>query len=144
MRRYRFRLETVLRVRRIQEEQARAALVVANHDVARAAAAVTARYEHLARMPRPDRPVQAGAFLAAQAALAGAARAVSEARHCHRRVADVADERRRSWQQTATRVSSLERLDERHRDEHGREVRRQEDREVDDLVVTRFRRREDR
>ena len=64
------------------------------------------------------------------------ARSTSRARE-YREALAVVDERRAEWAAARQRVAALERLEERRRDEHAIEVRRAEDRLVDDLVVAR-------
>jgi len=141
VRRYRFRLEAVLRVRRLQEDVARGALAEATATVGRAEGAVTRAHEWLealraeAAPPEPlawhaHRRVQLGAAeeLTARSTELGAARAEQRARQVA-----LADAR--------MRVRALERLDERRRAEHAREVARQDERVVDDLVTSRFHRR---
>ena len=71
-------------------------------------------------------------------ALAGARRRERDADHRPERAVEAADVQRARWTVSAQRVSSLERLDERGQAEHEIEVRRDEDRVVDDLVTGRF------
>src|SRR5207247_9557935 len=69
--------------------------------------------------------------------LDSAAGAVDVARIAHREALDVVDARRADWAAARRKVAALERLEERRREEHAVEVRRAEDRLVDDLVVAR-------
>jgi len=141
VKRYRFRLEAVLRVRRLQEDAARAALAEATSAVGLAEAAEVRAAARLGTLRDEAAPSGAQAWeahrrvqltaaeeLAARTAELGLARA-------ERR------ERQRSLADARTRVRALERLDERRRAEHAREVARQDERAVDDLVTSRFRRR---
>ncbi|HEX4776256.1 MAG TPA: flagellar export protein FliJ [Acidimicrobiia bacterium] len=139
MKRYRFRLDSVLRVRRIQEERARAELLSANQAVAAAQTHLQQRIAHLEELPKSAKVASTPAFLANQARLASIASSISMARAAREVAAHAADEKRVAWQVTAQRVEGLERLDERDRDEHALETQRAADQEVDDLVVSRFR-----
>jgi flagellar export protein FliJ len=117
MKRDRFRLATVLRVRKIQEDAERGRLALARADVERAALHAhhqTTQYEHGAQ----------------RAPLAGAAETFIDSRlHVDRLVhavvasrSDVAsaevvvEDRRVDWSVAAQRVSALDRLRERHHD----------------------------
>jgi len=140
VRRYRFRLEAVLRVRRLQEDVARAALADATATVAgaEAAEARAARWlDGLRAQPLPAGPAAWDAHrrvqLSAADELAARTSEVAHARAEQRaRQRELADAR--------TRVRALERLDERRRAEHAREAARQEERAADDLVTSRYRR----
>ena len=138
MKRYRFRLESVLRVRRVQEDVARGALAHANAAVTAAEAAlVDARswMEVLAAEPPPGDPA---AWEGRRSIQLGAADEIDE------RIADVqgALDHRTARQvalaEARTRVRALERLDERRRAEHDIDNARQTERVVDDLVTSRF------
>ena len=72
-----------------------------------------------------------------QSRLDNAAGAITVARGEYRQALAVVEERRAEWAEARRRVAALERLEERRRDEHAIEVRRAEDRLVDDLVVAR-------
>ena len=137
MKRFRFRLEQVLRVRRVQEDQAKAELLTANHNAHLTARRVEERlaaYESRA-LPGGAQPYEA--FEHALFMLDAAAGAVDVARADHRAALDVVDERRAAWAGARRRVAALERLEERRRAEHDVEMRRAEDQLVDDLVVAR-------
>jgi flagellar FliJ protein len=138
VKRYRFRLEAVLRVRRLQEDVARAALAEAAAAVARAEGAeqcARAWLDALRSAPVPREPAAWDAHRAVQLAAAdelaarGAELAAQRAAQRARQL-ELADAR--------TRVRALERLDERRRAEHAREAARQEERGADDLVTSRF------
>ncbi len=138
MKKYRFRLESVLRVRRIQEEVARGAMARAAAEVVAADAALAASRHHLAELvarPLPgDLPgwqLRRDLVLAGASEVAGSAAGLEAARLAHRqRQEELAGARRR--------VRALERLDERRRAEHAVEAARQDDRTVDDLVTSRW------
>lgn len=138
MRRYRFRLESVLRLRRAEEGQARDALAAANAELRAALGARDAEARRYAGLPRPLgtmtpevlRSEHATTTLAA-ATLAGAQQAVSAA-------AARTAEAQLAWSAAAQRVSVLERLDERRRLEHAEDLRHEEITELDDLVTSRY------
>jgi len=140
MKKYSFSLSKVLRVRKIQEEQAAARLVAAQL-VATAAAARAAESRHAlaARCARQGLQSSA-AFLgwAEMATLAG--EAFSDAKTDAARAHDDVEARRNDWSSAAARVSALEHLDERGRAAHTVERRRDETKTADDIVVTRWER----
>ena len=139
MKRYRFRLDPVLRVRRIQEDVARGALARADAELAAAGAALGAAREWLAELDRRPLPGEPASWTARRTLVLRAADEIdarvadvdAAAAARHQRQAELRDARRR--------VRALERLDERRRAEHQLEADRQEDRVVDDLVTSRFR-----
>ncbi len=137
MKRFRFRLEQVLRVRRLQEDIARAALLHANLQAKCAADAVNARIADYAAASRPSGAQTYDAFNRMQFELDNSAGAITVARTQYRRALEVVDQHRADWAAARQRVAALERLEQRRRDEHAIEARRAEDRLVDDLVVAR-------
>ena len=140
MKRFQFRLGQVLRVRRLQEDQARANLLVANKAARRAEQVVDERLAEYATRAIPAGPQSYDAFERALFLLDSAAAGVTLARAAHREALDFVEERRNEWLDARRRVAALERLEERRRVEHDIEVRRDEDRFVDDLVVARHHR----
>ena len=139
MKRYRCRLEPVLRVRRIEEDLAVAALAASQREAAAAEVRLANRLDAYRRRPRPA-GVQSLALFAADRALAETAAAgVMAAGAARRSALERVDEHRVAWSQAAARVSALERLDDRKREDHGREMQREADLEVDDLVTSRRR-----
>jgi flagellar export protein FliJ len=142
MKRYCFRLEPVLRVRRLQEDLAASQLRAANLAVTEAGELVAIRATRYAELP----PAIGGALpdhLASRQRLEHAAAAVEHARTERRAAETAAGEARATWQEATTRVGALEHLDRERRIEHAREVEREEEREVDQLVMGRVRRRDD-
>lgn len=139
MSRYRFRLETVLRVRRAEESEAKATLLRAN---ARLRAALDARAQAQLRY----RDVVAEQVLSgtlddlrrdrwhAEVAASSLAAAQREAM----RVAGEAALAQVDWSQAARRVAVLERLDHRRRAEYADQERHAEVGLVDDLVTARY------
>ena len=140
MKRFRFRLDQVLRVRRLQLDQAKAALLGANRDAHLAAARVEERLTEYATRSFPSGAQTYESFERHLFLLDAAAGAVDVARYDHRAALAVVEEKRGEWAVAQRRVSALERLEERRRTEHQIEMRRDEDRLVDDLVVARFNR----
>ena len=137
MKRFRFRLEQVLRVRRLQEDMARAELMHAHREARAAADRVNSRIAEYSNAPRPSGEQAYDEFHRIQFRLDNAAGAVTVARAGYRHALGVVDDRRADWAAARQRVAALERLEDRRRDEHAIEVRRADDRLVDDLVVAR-------
>ncbi|HZP30982.1 MAG TPA: flagellar export protein FliJ [Acidimicrobiia bacterium] len=138
MKRYRFRLETVLRVRRVEEERQLAALASARQAATAAERAAVDCLTHYRSLADVGGRASTYDFVAARGRLGLAAGSVRDAQATHARAVEAAETQRERWTEAARRVSSLERLDERGRAEHAVEARRDEDRTVDDLVTGRF------
>lgn len=137
MKKFRFRLEQVLRVRRLQEDMARAELMHAHREARAAADLVNGRIAEYTGAPRPDGEQPLDEFNRVQFHLDTAARAITVARASYRRALEVVDDRRSNWAAARQRVAALERLEARRREEYAVEARRADDRLVDDLVVAR-------
>lgn len=139
MKRYRFRLAAVLRLRRAEQEQARIALAAANAELRSLLLArdqEARRYGQLAR--RPGAVDAAG--LAAERS--DAELAAASLRACEDRAAEAATRAaiaQVAWLEAHRRVLALERLEQRRREEHEADVRREEVALVDDLVNARYR-----
>lgn len=140
MKRYVFRLQGVLQLRRAEEAQAREVLGAAN---ARLRQAIAARDVEVARYRRVAAAATAtatsvetllaemqGASLAAET-VAAARQAVSVAA-VDTALAQVA------WTACSRKVKILERLDERRRAEHAEQAQRAEIAVVDDIVTARY------
>lgn len=140
MKKYRFPLETVLRVRRIEEDRVKAELLAANRAVTSAHQSVDRRAAHLDAVP-PAPGGTAATFMRGRAHQMQAAASLGHARGVLVARQQVAAERRDEWSGARSRVASLERLDDRMRDEHAIEANREDQRLVDDLVSARFARR---
>ncbi len=137
MKRFRFRLDQVLHVRRVQEDRARAELLTANRDAHLAAARVDERLADYADRTLPLGPQTFAAFERAVFLLDAGAASVDTARASHRDAVAVVEARRTDWTDARRKVAALERLEDRRRAEHAVEVQRAEDQLVDDLVVAR-------
>ena len=138
MKRYRFRLDPVLRVRRSEQDAARAAVLAAQ-------AVVATELEHLARRDAAyahgtsaSGPRSAAEFLYEQAHAGALAAALLEQRRQVELAEQCARGARTAWTAAAARVTALERLDEHQRAEHTVRAQREEELIVDDLVVARF------
>ncbi len=137
MKRFRFRLATVLRVRRVQEDQARAALLAAHRDASQAGKAVTDALLAYSATPSLLGSHGHDDFERARFRLEHAAGAVEFTRFRQRVALDLVEERRTEWMATHQRVAALERLETRRRGEHALEEQRAEDRVMDEIVVAR-------
>ena len=138
MKKFRFRLEQVLRVRRVQEDQARGELLLANRAAQVAAQRVEERVAEYEGRSMPSGTTTYADFERAVFMLDAAAGAIQVAKVAYAETLVVVDERRAAWAAARQKVAALERLEERRAAEHAIEVRRAEDRLVDDLVVARF------
>jgi flagellar protein FliJ len=139
MKRFRFRLETVARVRQIQEEQARAQVMLANRAVALAQSTVDARQTRYETLPRPAGATSMAELEATMFRLDAAAGGLEWARGEHRAALEHAHDALAQWAQAEQRVRALDRLRDRARAEHTLATRREEDRLTDDLTTTRAR-----
>ena len=138
MRRYRFSLESALRARRAQEDVARQRLAQANHRLAQAKAAHRAAIDAARAVTLSAAAVEREEFVADRAHEMRLADAVVRA---HRTAVEIEVEAAvcyAAWVESGKRVASLERLDERRRDEWQAEVRREEATAVDDVVASRW------
>jgi len=137
MKKYSFSLSKVLRVRKIEEEQAAARLAAAQL-VATAAATRAAESRHALAARCARQGLQSSAvFLGWAETTMLAGEAFSEAQAEVRRADDDVAARRGEWSSAAARVSALEHLDERGRAAHAVERRRDETKTADDIVTVR-------
>jgi flagellar FliJ protein len=137
MKRYSFRLDPVLRVRRIEEDQRILELANAQRALADAEAMLQRRLDRYSDVPVPAGPVPVDQLLRMRSRQDGVAAAVVAAGANRLRAEATVDLRRQEWSDAAMRVSALERLDDRRRAEHQQEAQRQELVTVDDMVVAR-------
>lgn len=135
MKRYRFRLQTVLRVRRIERDREAAATARAARAVHDATAEVVAREAAYSEVAPSEglRSPKAVLLEHAQRNLQASGVVVSRDRRS-RAAAELLAARAR-LAATAAAVGALEELDARSRQRHGREMDRVEARRVDDLVT---------
>jgi flagellar export protein FliJ len=138
MRRYRFRLESVLRVRRLQADAALGEFARATNEVVRLDGLLGTRTQEYGPAGVSIAEGATSDYLATVATRARRGEAVvlahrdSIAGHQRR------EHQRAAWQAAERRVSALERLDERQREEHWADTLRGEEREIDDVVVSRW------
>jgi flagellar FliJ protein len=137
VKRYRFRLEPVLRVRRTEEESARAQLLAAQAAVATQQELLAARSDAYAAALAPSGTQPCADFLAAQAHRSALGAAVLEQRRRVDEAGQDAEHARASWSAAAARVGALERLDERARAEHLARTLKEDEQITDELVVAR-------
>lgn len=139
----RFRLAGLLRVRTLQEEQARGRLGGAQ-------VRLTAAQQHLLRSQAllaaagPPTAGEASVFLASVASRAALASAVDAAVTLRATAGDELDGARSQWMQARLRARSIERLGERHEAEQAAELGRLEQAASDDLAGARHGRQGDR
>lgn len=138
MKKYSFRLESVRRVRRLQEEAAKAVLAAANRDVQLAQERIDAALLHYAEVSNGH--VQAGgaeAFLSHRFMVEIAGRGVVETRQAKAAAELLAHEAHGAWSECARALKALDRLDEKARDEYRIEFDRDVDAQMDEINVGR-------
>lgn len=137
MKRYRFRLEPVLRVRRVQEETARAEFLAATAAAVAQEQQLAARTEAYENCSMPSEVLSSADFLYEQSRRSAFAAALLEQRDRVRAAQEDVARARWAWSETASRVGALERLDERQRHEHRLQAQKEDDLNTDELVVAR-------
>lgn len=137
MKRFQFRLDAVLRVRRIREDAARAELLRANGVLGAAAATVVEREATYRDAERPHGPMTSAAHSRVAWALDQSAAAIQYAQERRQAAAADAATARDVWAVQHQGVRAIERLRERALQAHRAEVRRDEDRLADELAVLR-------
>lgn len=141
MKRYRFRLDAVLRVRRVQEDLAAGKLAVANHEEQEATRRVEAAREDYLVIKVRDGVQDARTFAAERERWSRSADAITVAEGLRHEASQVVELRRSEWSEAAQSVSGLERLDEKRRAEHVHETEREEAVLNDERAAERDRRR---
>lgn len=137
MKRYRFRLEPVLRVRRNEQDLARSAVLAARADVASETAALDERDRAYAAALAAHGTRSTADFTYEQAHRSALANAVLDQRRRLAQAERDVEVASAAWTAAAARVGALERLDERSRAEHTARALREDELTVDDLVVSR-------
>jgi flagellar export protein FliJ len=140
LKRYEFRMAKVLRVRRMQEDAARAAVAQARLVEKAAAEKLAASQEHYAALVTVQPGASTLEFMALRDRGEFRASAVSIADMRRQFAADQALGAVDQWHAAHRRVDALERLDERRRDEYAIEEQRDQDATVDEIVTSRARR----
>jgi flagellar FliJ protein len=139
MKKYRFRLDTVLRVRRIEQDRAAGALAAAQRRANEATNAQIRAEKSYVGAKGIDGLRATASFLSHRGLVEASALSVLASRQS-RQAADAAvDTQRDAYVEAAGRVTGLENLDERQRADHQVEVQRQDALMVDDLVTSRHR-----
>ena len=138
MRRYRFRLEPVLGVRRSEQDLARGGVMAAQTAVNAQEKALAGCLDAYSAALTAQGPRCAADFLVETAHRTALADAVLQQRRRLSEAQVAVDQARVVLTAAAARVGALERLDERQRAEHTAHALREEDLIVDDLVVARF------
>ncbi len=137
MKRFRFRLDTVLRVRRLEQQQAEGHLFDAGRRLVEAEQQLGVLEQRLLVSGRAPRPTAAAALQADWALRQGHVDAVAQ----QRRQVVLAEQERESarlrWVVQAAKVGALERLEARHRVLHDAQVRHAEAVLLDELVTSR-------
>ncbi len=141
MKRFRFRLDAVLRVRRIREDAAKAETLLANQALAAAEATTAERDTHYQLTARPTAPMTYDELQRIRFGLDQAAAAVRFAEAQRVVAADTATAARSEWAERHRGVRAIEQLRDRALVAHRVEIRREEDRLADELAVTRHRER---
>ena len=138
MKRYKFRLEAVLRVRRIEEEQAAAELAAANRALHLAEAELDRRLAHYQEIDGERGALPHDRFIAQRSQREHAANGVVAAGAARISAEAEVERTRELWAAAAMRVRALERLDERRREEHDTEVLRDEIITLDEVFAARL------
>ena len=139
MNRYRFRLETVRRVRRVQEDLAIGAWRIAQGELRTADAAVGSALDHYRSQAMAARAMTATAFLAGHERASRAADLVISSQATRTIASGAVDERRAEWSVAARRVAGLDKLDDHKRNEHSQAAARGEAVIDDDRAAVAFR-----
>ena len=139
MKKYRFRFGSVLRIRQLEEEQARAAMVEAQRELDAATGALHARLEAVSVATSPGRTWVSADFQEDRTHLTRHADAVAAARSAEANALAVFRTSRTAWEDAASRVRALERLDERQREDWVLDTTRNAQQLTDEIATTRFR-----
>jgi flagellar FliJ protein len=137
VKRYRFRLEPVLRVRRMQEDAARGELLAATAAISAQEQQLAAHTDAYQKSLKPSETQPCADFLFEQSRRSAFAAAVLVQRGRVREAHDQAAQARTAWSEAAARVGALERLDERQRTEHQAQTQKEDELTTDELVVSR-------
>jgi flagellar biosynthesis chaperone FliJ len=135
-------LSRLLRLRQLQHDLAKVALVGANNAKQQAADEAKRRNEVLQSLHLPDRD-DAVTFLAMTAARQSAALAVRDSRELLRLAKVGAQEATSEWSQARAAARGLERLEQRQQDQSRADLAKRDQREQDDRSATRAMRGED-
>jgi flagellar export protein FliJ len=135
---YKFRLTPVLHVRRIQEEQARAALARARIDAARAAEETTKRRGLLGMARKAGLPSgSSSSWRAEHDRQERLTEAVLASRAAELRASELVATRLEDWNHAAREVAAIERLDEKARAQYLAEMNALDQRDTDEQASAR-------
>lgn len=138
MSRYRFRLESVMRVRKVQEDQARAQLARARLDELEARRATSTRRVRLRDVTDAGLPSGgSGSWRGQRVRIDRLAAAVTASHVAELHAAELSGQRLREWERAAADLRALERLDERSREAWREEELRAEQQAVDEISTRR-------
>lgn len=138
MKAYKFRLDPVLHVRRLQEEQARAALAHARLEAARATQETTRRRGLLGMSRKAGLPSgRSSEWQAQHDRQERLAQAVLASRAAELRASELVATRVEDWNEAAREVAALEKLDQKARDAHFAEMIALEQRDADEQSAAR-------
>ncbi len=138
MRRYRFRLEQVLRLRRAQEELQRSRVLLANQEKVKAELRLAAREREYGDLGRSSGPIPVSLFQAEELSFKLAAGAMKQARYQLEVATEVSHSEIDAWLHAKRAVMVLEHLDERRRVEHFLEEERREAVAMDEMATSRW------
>jgi flagellar FliJ protein len=138
VKRYQFRLETVLRLRRAEEEQAQAALRGANNRLRQLLAERDTEADRYRRVAAEHGATSIEGFRAEQLAAELAARSLAAAGRAAATAAADAALAQVHWMGTHRALATLERLEARHREEYVESERRAESVVLDDIATAAF------
>lgn len=139
MKKFKFRLEAVLRVREVQHDLARGELLAANRELAVATAAAAQRISHLESLQTPTTVMTYDELRQHRFAVESARSATVWARDVEEQARQVVEDRREHWLSTRTQLKAVERLHERALLAHRVAVRQDADRQSDEITTARFR-----
>jgi flagellar protein FliJ len=134
---YRFRLDAVLRVRRLQERVTTQQLAAAFRDLDRAQSESALARRSLEAMDAPAGRVTIGAFEWAQAQSTRMSETARERADAVESAAEAARQANEAWGSARQRTATLERLDERHAALWQKEFEHSEAAILDDLTTRR-------
>jgi flagellar biosynthesis chaperone FliJ len=137
MKRYRFRLDQVARVRRLQEESARADMLMARQRLIEAGADLSMASERLDQRSI-SQSQNAHLFRAERHHDERLTLAVTAARAAEANARLLVGRRAEEWTAAAREVSAIDRLEARARAAHDAELERENQKVLDDLVTSRM------
>jgi flagellar export protein FliJ len=138
VKRYRFRLEQVLRVRRLEEERERGEVLAARAETEAARRRVEEATEAYRVMAHVRGKMSPADLRRHQTLHELRALAVEAARRSEATSHELLEGTIERWRVAETKVRVLEQLDGRRRADHDLAVARAEEKEVDDIVTARF------